>query len=102
MTLRISLREFLRPSFFSVALVFALLLTLPSFSSRALAQQPDNDDMNRPSAEKPDKIATKTGLKKIKEIKIKTATGTETATVTSTDSAMKRRANRRPSAPITT
>jgi hypothetical protein len=55
MTLGISPRKLLRPSFFSAVLVFALLLTLPSSSSRVLAQQPDNDDMNRPSAEKPDK-----------------------------------------------
>jgi len=71
MTLRISLRKFLRPSFFSVALVFALLLTLPSFSSRALAQQPDNDDMNRPSAEKPDKDRDKDRVKKDKKDKDK-------------------------------
>ncbi|HEV2715522.1 MAG TPA: hemophore-related protein [Terriglobales bacterium] len=53
MTLEISARRLLRPSLF--ALLVALFLTIPSVSFRALAQQPDNDDMNRPSAEKPDK-----------------------------------------------
>ena len=53
MTLRISPRKLLRPSFFSALLGLALLTTMPS-SFRALAQQPDNDEMNRPSAEKPD------------------------------------------------
>ena len=55
MTLEISFRKLLRPGFFSAVLAFALLMTLPSVSSRAVAQQPDNDDINRPSAEKPDK-----------------------------------------------
>ena len=54
MTLRISPRKLLRPSLFSALLALALLTTMPS-SFRALAQQPDNDEMNRPAAEKPDK-----------------------------------------------
>src|SRR5438128_389133 len=59
MTLEISPRTLLRRSFLSTFLMLSLFLAVPCLSPRALAQQPDNDDMNRPSAEKPDKDRNK-------------------------------------------
>ncbi len=59
MTLEISSRTLLRRSFLSTLLVLSLFLAVPCLSPRAAAQQPDNDDMNRPSAEKPDKDRNK-------------------------------------------
>ncbi len=82
MTLKISPRTLLRRSFLSTFLMLSLFLAVPCLSPRAAAQQPDNDDMNRPSAEKPDKDRNKD------KDKDKDAT--------STDGAMKRRASKRP------
>src|SRR5437667_1339156 len=59
MTLEISPRTLLRRSFLSTFLVLSLFLAVPCLSPRAAAQQPANDDMNRPSAEKPDKDRNK-------------------------------------------
>src|SRR5881398_4076034 len=59
MTLEISPRTLLRRSFLSTFLMLSLFLAVPCLSPPALAQQPDNDDMNRPSAEKPDKDRNK-------------------------------------------